>query len=80
MVRKNRIDTRPRMVVNFDKCVHVERGDEPWARPATPYSCAPCLTSGGFSAKLRFDGSPVPLCGDHDPHLEMQEATKHGRV
>jgi len=73
---RKRTDTRPLIIVDWDKCIRIERGDEPWARKTTPYTCLPCLTSGSMSAKLRFDGSPIPLCEDHDPPLQMEAVTR----
>ncbi len=73
MTRKVRTDGRPVMILDFNRCVRVSSGDEVLARPTTPYTCDPCLTDGSVSAKLRFDGSPIPVCEDHAKPIEMVE-------
>ncbi len=76
MTRKVRTDGRPIMILDFNRCIRVPTGDEVLARPSTPYTCSPCLTAGTVSAKLRFDGSRIPVCEDHDKPVAMVEVLK----
>lgn len=63
------------MILDYNRCVRIERGDEFWAQPSKVYHCPECcLTGATYSAKLRFGESAVPLCEDHDPPLQMKEA------
>ena len=73
-MKRKRLSPLPIMLLDWELCLRIERGDEKWAAPSKPYHCPSCcLTAETFSAKVRFDGSPVPLCEDHDPPLQMEE-------
>ena len=71
MVKRQRAGST--MIIDYLRCVHVERGDESLAGPTVPYHCPECcLTTSTFSGKLKFSGSPIPVCEDHDPPIQME--------
>jgi hypothetical protein len=71
-VRKRKYGELPRMILDKAMCIRVADGDEEVSRPTTVYHCAPCCaTPSTFSGKVRFEGSPVPVCEDHEPALPM---------
>lgn len=61
--------SRPRnsvkMVVEWDRCIRVPLGDEPYMRQGVPYKCGDCAKWGDYNGKLIFKGDEIPYCTEH---------------
>jgi hypothetical protein len=78
-MRKRKSGQLPRMILDRDMCIRVADGDDEVSRPTTVYHCAVCCSNPDtFSGKLRFEGSHVPVCEDHEPALPMEAARAQG--
>lgn len=65
----------PRMIVDFEQCIRIPDEDRRIARPNSPYHCGVCEDEGSYSGQLRFEGDPVPVCGNrHESQEEGAEA------
>lgn len=77
-----------RMVIDFNRCIRVFSGDEPFLRPSVPYFCTDCKREGNYSGKLVFKGEAIPQCETHGrgyrpvrPDLAgSQNGTKRGTM
>ena len=63
----------PRIIIDWDKCINVQPGDELLAQEMHPYKCPVCTL---YSGKLSPVSMKAPVCDDHDEPIVMEKVDK----